>query len=894
MKAVCAGDDRFTGEQAALRRVATLVARGAPPEDVFAAVTEEAGQLLDADYTMMGRYDPDGARTMVATWSRVGRAFPVGHRATLGGRNVPTLVYQTGGSARIDDYADASGPIAEAARRFGFRAVVGVPVSVEGRLWGVMLVASRAEPLPSGTEAQLAGFTELAATAIANAQAQVELRGFADEQAALRRVAMLVARAALPEEVFTAVTEEAGRLLGADYAMMVRYDPDGASTVVAAWGSTSAAFPVGTRERLGGRNLLTAVFQTGRAARIDDYADASGPIAEAFRQLGVRAGVGVPVNVEGRLWGSMMAASHAGPLPVGTEARLAGFTELAATAIANAQARVELRGFADEQATLQRVARLVAQGASPEEVFAAVTDEAARLLGASFAMMGRYDPHDARAVIVAWSGAGRASPIGTQWSLVGRNVPTLVFRTRRPARIDEYSGAWGPLAEAVREFGLRAGVGVPVSVEGRLWGVMAVGSRVGPLPAGAEAQLAGFTELAATAIANAQARVELRGFADEQAALRRVATLVADGATPEKVLTAVAEEAGRLMGVEYMAMARYDPDGFRTVVAAWSSTGSSLPVGSRAELGGRNVATLVLQTGRAARIDHYASASGPIAEAARQFGSRAAVGVPISVEGRLWGVMVLDSRAEPLPAGAEARLAGFTELAGTAIANAEAQAALTASRARIVATADATRRRIERNLHDGAQQRLVSLALDLRAAEAALPAGTGGVVEQLDRVAAGMDGVLEDLREIARGLHPAILAQGGLRPALKTLARRSAVPVRLDIQVDRRLPEPVEIAAYYTVAEALTNTAKHARATAVDIEADESDGILHLRVHDNGSGGAGLGHGSGLLGVRDRAEALRGNLRLHSPPGAGTTLEITLPTSAIGQGPGMGGDLSLS
>ena len=265
--------------------------------------------------------------------------------------------------------------------------------------------------------------------------------------------------------------------------------------------------------------------------------------------------------------------------------------------------------------------------------------------------------------------------------------------------------------------------------------------------------------------------------------------------------------------------------------------------------------------------------------------SRAAVGVPVSVEGRLWGVMAVGSRAEPLPAGTEARLAGFTELAATAIANAEAQAALTASRARIVATADATRRRIERNLHDGAQQRLVTLALDLRAAQAAAPPGAGELVQQLDEVAAGLDGVLDELREIARGLHPAILAEGGLRPALKTLARRSAVPVDLDIQVEGRLPEPVETAAYYTVSEALTNAAKHARATAADIQVAASDGVLHLRVRDNGRGGADFSHGSGLVGLKDRAEALGGHLRLHSPPGAGTTLQITLPLHEPG-GPG--------
>jgi signal transduction histidine kinase len=194
-----------------------------------------------------------------------------------------------------------------------------------------------------------------------------------------------------------------------------------------------------------------------------------------------------------------------------------------------------------------------------------------------------------------------------------------------------------------------------------------------------------------------------------------------------------------------------------------------------------------------------------------------------------------------------------------------------------VATADATRRRIERNLHDGAQQRLVSLALDLRAAEATSPPGAGEHMQQLDEVAAGLDDVLQELREIAHGLHPAILAESGLAPALKTLARRSAVPVDLDIQVEGRLPEPVETAAYYTVCEALTNAAKHARATAAQIDVAESHGVLHLRVRDDGAGGADFSHGSGLVGLKDRAEALGGHLDLHSPPGAGTTVDIELP-----------------
>ena len=698
------------------------------------------------------------------------------------------------------------------------------------------------------------------------------------EQAALRRVATLVAGGAPAHEVFATVTEEAGRLLDVNYATMSRYDPDGARTVVGAWSDSGPAFGIGNRAMLGGRNVSTQVFHTGQAARLDDHADASGAIGEVVREFGIRTGVGVPVYVEGALWGVMTVGSKRGPLPPGTEARLAGFTGLAATAIANAQARVELREFAEEQAALRRVATLVAMAATPEEVLAAINEEAGRLLGANYTVMARYGPDETRTIVASWSSTGPTFPLGHRMTLGGRNVPTLVFQTHRPARIDDHDEASGPIAEVVREIiGLRASVGVPVSVEGRLWGVMIVGSRAEPLPAGTEERLAGFTELAATAIANASARVQLRGFAEEQAALRRVATLVARAAPPREVLTAVTEEAGRLLRADYATTNQYGPDGALTIMAAWSSAGPAFVVGTRSELGGRNMQTMIFQTHQPARIDDYASASGPIAIASREFGLRAAVGVPVNVAGRLWGIMMVGSRTGPLPAGTEARLAGFTELAGTAIANADAQAALTASRARIVATADATRRRIERNLHDGAQQRLVSLALDVRAAQAAAQPTTGGVAQQLDDVAAGLDGVLEDLREIARGLHPAILADGGLPPALKALARRSAVPAHLDTQVGRRLPEPVETAAYYTIAEALTNIAKHAHATTADIKVTERDGVLRARVHDDGRGGADFGRGSGLVGLRDRAEALGGHLRMDSPPGAGTALEITLP-----------------
>ena len=526
---------------------------------------------------------------------------------------------------------------------------------------------------------------------------------------------------------------------------------------------------------------------------------------------------------------------------------------------------------------------VVARATTPEEVLAAVTEETGRLLGADHSVTTRYNPDHTRTLVSTWSSTGLPLRQGARQPLGGRNVHTLVFETGQAARIDDYEAASGAPAEDGWAVGLRAAVAVPISIEGRLWGAMGVASAHGPLPADTEERLAGFTELVATAIANAEARMELRGFADEQAALRRVAVLVAQSAAPEEVFAAVAEEAGRLVGADHAMTARYGPDGARTVVAGWSPSGDGMHAGSRTPFGGENVSALVFQVGRAARIDDYAASSGPVAEEARAVGVHAAVGMPVCVEGRLWGVVIVASEKEPLPADTEARLAGFTELAATAIANAESRAALTESRARIVAAGDAARRRIERDLHDGVQQDLVSLGLRLRAAAAA-PPGEGVPVQVLEGVAAGLTSVLEELREIARGLHPAVLADGGLRPALTALARRSAVPVRMDVQIADRLPEHIEIAAYYVVTEALTNAAKHAQATATEVEVSINDDVLRVRVRDDGRGGADFARGSGLVGLKDRAEALGGRMSLHSPPGAGTTLEIALPCYRPGRG----------
>jgi len=372
---------------------------------------------------------------------------------------------------------------------------------------------------------------------------------------------------------------------------------------------------------------------------------------------------------------------------------------------------------------------------------------------------------------------------------------------------------------------------------------------------------------------------EFRRIADEQAALRRVAMLVAQAASPEAVFATVTGEVGRLLGVDVAVLVRYDPQDSIAVVGAWTSTGAvpPTPLGSRFPLGGNNASTLVFRTGQTARTDD-ADMSGVIGDVATQdWGLRSSVGVPIKVEGRLWGVMVVAlTRGELLPADAEARLAGFTELVATAIANAEAQAEVSASRARIVAASDETRRRIERDLHDGVQQRLVTQALLLSGIRDRVPADVRGEVDQVrDDLAA----TRQELRDICQGVHPAILVEVGLGGAIRALARRSPLPVRVQLRTDRRLPGSCEVTAYYVAAEAFTNAAKHADASAVDILIEEDGGTLRVQVRDDGVGGADASRGSGLTGLRDRVEAVGGSMTVDSPPGAGTVLTVLLPVT---------------
>jgi PAS domain S-box-containing protein len=385
-----------------------------------------------------------------------------------------------------------------------------------------------------------------------------------------------------------------------------------------------------------------------------------------------------------------------------------------------------------------------------------------------------------------------------------------------------------------------------------------------------------------------QAESELRRLAGEQAARRRVATLVASGVSPSAVFSAVAEEVERLLDAQATTIGRLEPDGTMAIVASNGTARGELPVASRLKLESELALTAVVRTGRSARVDNYSRASGFRNRGAQRVGIRCTVAVPIMVEGSLWGSIAAGTNREQFPADAEQRMAEFTELVATAIANADSRSELAASRRRMVAAADEARRRIERDLHDGTQQRLVSLGLAVRAAEMDVPRDQSDLRVELSRIATGLTDAVAELREISRGIHPAILSRAGLGPALRTLARRSTIPVELDVTMDTRLPEPIEVAAYYVASEALANVAKHAQAACLEVSLATRNGSLLLSIRDDGVGGADSGQGSGLVGLQDRVEALGGTVRIDSPPGGGTSLVVTLPLDVEPTGIGTG------
>jgi signal transduction histidine kinase len=692
-----------------------------------------------------------------------------------------------------------------------------------------------------------------------------------------------------PPAVVAGLADSLVGLLQLDFAFVRLSDPGGAGAVEATRGSAWATFP----EWLNGR-----IASSGPLLRREVVPDVGDDSTR-------RCGVAVPVGVNGE-GGLVAAAAERSDFPTPMEqllltvaanhaaaafqsARLIHERKQAEDGLREARNQLEakvaerteaLHAANDELAALRRVATLVAEGVRPLDLFAEVAEQIARVINVPRVSVVRYEPDGTGTQCATFSSEGSAFPVGYRWSLEGTNVLQLVKASAAPARIDDYSQLEGEVAVAVRRRGIRSSVGIPIVVAGRVWGTMNVStSAPDPLPEGTEGRLADFTELLATAIENAESRETLERVAAEQAALRRVATLVAQGVQPGEIFSAVSEEVGQLFGAHAVVL-RYESDGPAVV---WVGMGKSLegriPVGTRWELDGAMASAEVYRTGRPARVEaiDWSSRRGPFAEAARRAGLVSTVAGPIVVEGRLWGAVTVLSKDERLPLGLEDRLEKFTELAATAIANAESRSQLAASRRRIVAASDEARSRIERDLHDGTQQRLVTLGLTVRSLEARLPAERSDLRVELARLATGLTEAFEELQELSRGIHPGILSQGGLGPALRVLAHRSVVPVELDVATEEPLPKPIEVVAYFVVSEALANATKHAQASRVEVSLAPRNGSLLLSIRDDGVGGADPARGSGLVGLTDRVEALGGSIEVRSTPGKGTHITAELP-----------------
>ncbi|RIQ21068.1 GAF domain-containing protein [Jiangella rhizosphaerae] len=541
----------------------------------------------------------------------------------------------------------------------------------------------------------------------------------------------------------------------------------------------------------------------------------------------------------------------------------------------------ESQELAAEQSALRRVATLVAEGVPAPELFEAVSREVGLLCDADLARLERYEPDGTVTGVGSWARVPARLAVGTRIELDGVSVAREVRRTGGPARVSGYAYADGAVAAEARELGIRSSIGCPIIVDGHLWGVVVASSKSAKaFPPGTEARIQRFTELVATAVTNAEARAAVRRNADEQAALRRVATLAARGdADPSPVFAIVADQVRTLLGADCTSVLRFESDETATYLAArgWRDAERRKP-GAKWYPEEPSVIENVRRTGQPARLDYSdVKVIQELPPSLRSEGIRSAVASPIVVESRLWGSIGVGSRTRLLPADTEQRLIAFTEVVATAIANTESRTELARSRARVIAAADATRRRLERDLHDGAQQRLVSLALELRNTQAEVPAELPELSTAVGRLADDVTQVLDQLRELSRGIHPAILSEGGLGPALRTLARRSPVPVDLTVRLESRYRDAVEVAAYYVASEALTNAVKHAEADHVEIVVEERDGVLHLLVADDGGGGADQTRGTGLTGLYDRVASLGGTMRVSSPVGDGTRIQVHLP-----------------
>jgi signal transduction histidine kinase len=871
-------------EDAALRRIATLAARGVSPVEIFAAVARETRWVLRADEIWLQRYLP-GRR--VRCLAQSGAPSTPAEPIELVGDGVASRVLDTGRPASVGSYLGKTTPLAQELLARRIDSGVGAPIVVAGQLWGVIVALHRTAG--RGTverdEERLARFSELLGVAIAAAASREAMRSVAEEQLLLRQVATLVAGGSSPEAIFESVADNLTALLASDTMGLLRFEPGRTALVLAARPRELPNASAGERMDFGGSPVFQHVLETGESVMIGtEDIDPTHPV----RRLGLRTLAGAPIVVGNRPWG--MAASgwrrDRAELDPNTLGRLTEFCRLVAVAIANAESGDELRQLAEEQSALRRITSMSSGGRAAAVVFDVVEREACAALGADSSRLMRVAAGDTHGLIVSLHGtSGDGLEAGQTIALSGETLTGLMRDRGTVVRVDTASLHPGQLRERLEQMGIHTALQAPIVVDARLWGALGLAWRGGQAPPGVEQRAARFADALATAIASASNRAALRALADEQAALRRVATLVARGAEPASVFEAVALETGALMGTASSVLYRFESDGTVTPIA---SAALQPPLnGSAVMLDGDSATRRVRESGQPAAIEWAGltpADRGTLANLASDYRHSASAAAPVTVEGRLWGAMVVSWAGEQqMAAGSETRLAAFTELVGTAIANSASRAELAASRARLVRAGDEARRRIQQGISDGAMRRLTSLGAgfhEARQVTERFPGARAGLDPLFDELARRVAEAAGQLEDIARGLHPAGLESHGLERALLTLARESAIPIALDVRLAERLPEALEVASYYVVSEAVTNAVKHARATIVEIDVERAGDELLVSIRDDGDGGADPIRGTGLVGLRDRVATVGGRLRIDSPSGGGTIVTMAVPLAA--------------
>jgi signal transduction histidine kinase len=848
-------------QQEAMRRIAELAAVGQEPDIVINSIVVEASALLGGRSTFLARVEEDGESLTFAAASD--DAFPKGAKYSVVSDGFVDWIFRSGRPVRMDDI-EMPGTVAD---QLGIRSAVGVPIIVHGRTWGILAAASPDAPLPLGTEHRLSQFAGICAAAVSSGQAHEDHREVAREQAALLRVAALAARGVGGKELFDTVAEEAAGLIENEPTTLVQMDGPRSFVIVATYNGPA---PVGMRVHIpeDDEGTIAEGLRTMRPSRRDNYAIAP-QVLFTHREFGVGSSVAIPIIVEDRVWGFVGTLTEGRPLPTWTEQRLNKFAELVSAAIANNHSRSVVEMLADDQLAMRRVAELSAGGGSEQSVLLEVVKQASISFQAEFVGIFRFDDRGLmQTVVTEGASDGLATYPGAADGVGG--MVKEVWSTGSVAMFDS-----DPVLREIRpdlskkqEFG--SGLSVPIHLNGQLWGALVAIVQGGPIPAGTADRLTYFAEVAATSIAGAQARGALEQLTDGQAALLRVAEVVARGDPLEDVFTSISVEASNILGGISSALLRYDEDGAGTVVAACKSPA---PVGLRIPPNGFGIGQ-VYRDGVAVRVASFQGTN--LEDVAQDLGVEAGVAVPISVEGRTWGALTASTPGPQLPDDVEDRLAELAAFGAVAIANAQNKVRLTESRARVVATADETRQKLQRDVHDGAQQRLVQTVLTLKMGMAAVSNGQPDLSYYIREALEYAEKANSELRDLVHGILPASLSRGGLQAGLESFIVDVDIPVNLSFSAPRLLGE-VEVTAYFIVAEALTNVVKHANATRAVVDIGFASDQLTIEIADDGVGGADPGGGTGLTGLRDRIEAARGTLTIVSPLGGGTSLRAVLP-----------------